>query len=497
MRQHFCLVFLVVCSGASAEETFVVSEEYLAENEPLTNNGASVFVRGIAAPMSRPFPLDPGPHLFIDDFLIAEMRNVRRIMNTPQRDAAIPNPVVTGKDDGNFQPYLSVMRDEATGGFRLWYGHRTDDMQTARQRLGYMESGDGIHWQRPPSVLDVPGEMQFGVSVISAGPLRSNPAQQYQLGFYSPDGGLKIGVSPDGLSWSFLNDDVAVRHNHDINGIFYDTARKRYIATVSAYRTGDDWDGERRITMQSYSKDLVHWSPAHYVILPDPAHDEGETQFYAMDGYLMRGDLIVGMVKVLRDDLKADDPPNPPEAYGVGYTALAWSRDGQHWTRDTAPFFSRDPSPDAWDHAHAWIDEQVAVGDDVYLYYGGYAHGHKVGRFEERQIGLVTIKQDRYAGWTAANGEGELITPPLLLNSTALSVNVDATEGRLVAELRDGDGRPFRGFRYKDCRAVSGDHVSVELKWDKPLARLEGKQAVLAFRLEKATLYALYAQNQK
>lgn len=497
MRQQFCAIFLVVCIGATAGETFVAGDEYLAENEPLTNNGASVYVRGIAAPMSRPFPLAPGPHLFIDDFLIAEMRNVRRIVNTPLRDAAIPNPVVTGRDDGNFQPYLSVLRDEDTGRFRLWYGHRTEDMQTARQRLGYMESSDGILWERPPRVLGMPGEMQFGVSVISAGPLRSNPAQRYQLGFYSPDGGLKIGVSPDGLAWSWLTDAVALRHNHDINSIFYDSARTRYIATISAYRTGGDWEGQRRITMQSRSRDLVHWTPARYVVLPDPAHDEGETQFYAMDGYRMRGDLIVGMVKVLRDDLKADDPPNPPEAYGMGYTTLAWSRDGQRWARDTTPFFSPNPEAGAWDHAHAWIDEQVAVDDEVYLYYGGYAHGHKVGRFEERQIGLVTIKQDRYAGWTAANGEGELVTPPLLLNSTALSVNVDAEEGRLVAELRDGDGRAFRGFGYKDCRAVSGDHVRAELKWDKSLTRLEGKQAVLAFRLENATLYALYAENQK
>ena len=34
------------------------------------------------------------------------------------------------------------------------------------------------------------------------------------------------------------------------------------------------------------------------------------------------------MVKVLRDDLKADSPPDPPDAYGIGYTTLAWSQDG-------------------------------------------------------------------------------------------------------------------------------------------------------------------------
>ncbi|HOD50652.1 MAG TPA: hypothetical protein PLJ71_10975 [Candidatus Hydrogenedentes bacterium] len=50
-----------------------------------------------------------------------------------------------------------------------------------------------------------------------------------------------------------------------------------------------------------------------------------------MDGYLARRDLLIGMVKVLRDVLKADDPP---DAYGVGYTALAWTHDGQTRVRN-------------------------------------------------------------------------------------------------------------------------------------------------------------------
>jgi len=73
------------------------------------------------------------------------------------------------------------------------------------------------------------------------------------------------------------------------------------------------------------------------------------------------------MVKVLRDDLKSDSSPDPPDAYGIGYTTLAWSHDGEHWVRDREPFFDRSSQRGAWDRAHAWIDEQVPVGDEVYL----------------------------------------------------------------------------------------------------------------------------------
>ena len=88
----------------------------------------------------------------------------------PIRDPAIPNPLVTGKEDGCFQPYLTVLRDPQTGRFRLWYGVHTADFNPSRSHLGYMESADGIRWIRPHRVLADPAPIQFGVSVLDVGP---------------------------------------------------------------------------------------------------------------------------------------------------------------------------------------------------------------------------------------------------------------------------------------------------------------------------------------
>ena len=100
--------------------------------------------------------MTPGPHLFLDDSLVTSSENVARVVNVPRRDAAIPNPVVTGKEDGCFQPYMTVLRDPATGRYRLWYGHRTEDSDAGRQHIAHMESTDGIHWIRPAQVLKDP-----------------------------------------------------------------------------------------------------------------------------------------------------------------------------------------------------------------------------------------------------------------------------------------------------------------------------------------------------
>src|SRR5688500_19355492 len=113
-----------------------------------------------AAARAEPVRLDVGPHLFLDDYLIAESHGLRRVVNRPVRDAALAHPVITGKQDGCFQPYVTVMRDEAGGRFRAWYGGRTEDQDPTRSRLAYMESEDGVRWRRPHRLLQTPA-IQF------------------------------------------------------------------------------------------------------------------------------------------------------------------------------------------------------------------------------------------------------------------------------------------------------------------------------------------------
>jgi hypothetical protein len=437
----------------------------------------------------KPIQLKPGPHLFLDEYLIASSSNITRRVNVPRRDPAIPNPIVTGREDGCFQPFFSVVRDAGTDGFRIWYGMRRDDFNQARSHIGYMESKDGIYWIRPHRVLADPSEIQFGSSVIDEGPRFARPAERFKYAWWF-GGGFRIATSPDGLAWTPISTNVLIPHNHDITGIHWDALRQRYVATVSFHITGPTWSGTRRVTKHSTSTDLIQWTVPWLVVAPDDKLDQGETQFYAMDGYLRRGDLIIGMVKVLRDDLKADNPPEPRDAYGLGYTTLAWTRDGEHWNRDREKFFDRHPEKGQWDHAHAWIDDQLPVGDEVYLYYGGYKCGHKVNRFEERQIGLVKMKRDRYVAREAGAEGGSFRTPLLTLDSDAMTLNLDAAAGEVAVQILDEHGKPLRGFARKDCQRVSADALAAPVKWKKTVSALKGKPVRLEFFLKNARLFA-------
>jgi len=436
---------------------------------------AAVLLCALAS-AETPLVLGKGPHLFLDDHLIAEQSSLTRVVNHPEK---LPEPVVTGPEDKCFQPYMTILHDADSGRFRIWYGVPESAGQS---HLGYMESEDGLHWQRPHRVLDDPGPIQFGVSILDEGQSYPNPATRYKYGYWW-GGGLWVAGSADGLVWEPLADGPVLKHNHDINSIYRDPIRNRYVAFVSNYTEGPTWSGQRRIPMSSVSDDLIHWKDPWFIFTPD-AQDEGETQFYCMDGVIARGDLLIGLLKVLRDDLPAD--PNGPKA-GIGYTVLAWSRDGEHWTRDREPFMDRGPAG-TWDHAMTWGDEQLIVADETLIYYGGYKQGHKIERFTERQIGLARMPRDRYVARRAGETRAHLRTPLVALNATSMTVNA-RVDGYLRVRLLDESGEPIPGLDWDDCATIRGDSMTHPVRWRGELGLLNGAPVRFEFALANADLY--------
>jgi hypothetical protein len=430
--------------------------------------------------------ISPGPQLFLDEFLIESQSNLQRVINPPLR---MPEPVITGKEDGNFQPYVSVIRDPASRKFRMWYGTPAKAGVASPSHLATMESDDGIHWKRPHQVLADPDglEVRFGASVMDEGASFADPQKRYKFAWFCGDGvtppvgGLMVATSPDGLTWKRISEASAVLpHNHDINGIFRDPIRKRYGTIVSMLVSEPSHYRHRRLTFQSVSDDLIHWSTPWPVLVPDE-HDQPNTEFYAMSGIQARGELLVGLVKVLRDDLPAD--PGGP-AQGIGYTTLAYSRDGISWVRDREPFMQRNLSAGTWDHAMTWADCQTPVDDEVFIYYGGYARGHKVERFTERQIGMARMKRDRYVARRAGREPATLRTKPLLIAGSKLTVNADVRGEMKLRAL--GDGVNFKPA------TIAGDSMAHRVEWDlKPIAQTPLR---LEITLRDADLFALEVQ---
>ncbi|MCA9417772.1 MAG: hypothetical protein KC917_15955, partial [Candidatus Omnitrophica bacterium] len=426
----------------------------------------------------------PGPYLFLDDHWIAEQSHLERVIQTPER---LPEPLINGVEDENYQPYVSVARTGGDPPFRMWYN--TFEKRDV-SHLATITSRDGIHWDRPHRILEDPTRIDIGASVIDEGPEFAVPAQRFKFAFHGHhDGerGLQIAVSPDGLDYSLIAPGIVLPHNHDICTIYRDPTRDQYGAFVSMMVEDSEWEERRRMTFQSVSPDLVNWREPWRVTGQLP-NETGNVQFYGMGGVLARGELLIALTKVLRDDLNAEPGADDEsmgdterEAAGLGYTVLAWSHDGETWRRDDQPFFDRNRNPGTWDRAHAWVDCQLPVDDEVFLYYGGYARGHKVGRHTERQIGLARLKRDRYVARVAHYADATLRTPIGKLAASRLTVNA-SIDGDFRARVLDVNGELYAGFDWDDCEPVTEGDIAIDVNWGKPLEILEGKPVAFEFR---------------
>ena len=432
--------------------------------------------------------LAAGEHLFIDDDLIADQTNVTRVIEPPP--TRLPHPIVEAERDKCFQPYVSVIRDPQTHRFRMWYNSAVD---SSRSHIACMESEDGVNFIRPHRELPDPDGLPvgFGAYVVDDGPNAPEPSKRYKLAWEKD--ALYTAFSPDGLNWAGAGK-RELSDFGDIISLSRDPIRERYLLLCKAHSTPADGykgstpnakEGYRRLVGQSYSTDCINWSPVKRIIVADDK-DEGITEFYSIGQVIARGGLLIGLLKVLRDDLS---PEPGGDKTGIGYTVLAWTRDGETWQRDRDPFMDRNPTPGTWDRAMTWGDCLLPVEDEVFIYYGGYARGHKVERFKERQIGFARMKKDRFVSRRADAGGGTLRTPTVVLDASRLTVNADV-RGELRARVLDADGRPVEGFDAADCTPVRGDALAHELRWKRALAELRGKAVRLEFVLRDARLYA-------
>lgn len=465
--------------------------------------------------------LKPGPYLLVDDFLIDKAERLDRKVVQPQR--FLDFPVVTSDDQHrNWQPWLTVIHDDSrptAGRFRMWYNADANKDQNDLEhstRLAYLESADGIHWPGTYRPLEKFNGVLFGASVIDSGPSVPNLAERYKLMYWpiprADRQGPTVAFSPDGLTWTMHQQGnsilaSSVQAGGDSWHAGFDPLRERYFLIGKSNRLhhwtnaeGKKLSQKVRLYGTSLSSDFKTWGDFKILFAPDEK-DPGVTEWYAMVGFQTRGDLIVGFLQVLRDDLTCSGAPreaatiNPSRFGGMGHTVLCWLRDGETWQRDRQSDAFLEPSPNpGWDHAMAWVSSAVPVGDELYLYYTGYRWGHKYRRSLDRQVGLVKMLRDRYVAREAGSTAGSLVTRAMTVAADALTLNVDASHGEVRVRVLDAQRQPISGFDFSDGRPITSDALSAPVVWKRSLSDLRGQQVRLEFSVRDARLFAFSAK---
>ncbi len=442
-----------------------------------------------------------GPQLFLDDYMIAQAEDLKRVFHSPRR---LPQPVLDFPTFETTQHHASVLYDSEIKRYRFWY-------TSLGARIRHAESTDGIHWENP-RYIEIGGIAPMTFGVFDDRQNVADPGHSFkmvtQVWTHDRGSGMGVFVSPDGLRWTGHEKNPVIPHAgkdayHNIGdiigGLFFDPLRKHYMATFRMNALAKDgWQPAplsggkfRRLVGMSTSEDFYHWTQPRRICVPDEK-DEGLLEFYGMRGIHARGSLLIGFVRVLRDDRSYEEGSL---AKGIGYTVLAISRDGRNWHRFRQPFLDRNPVSGTWDRAMTWIGDRLPMGDEVYLYYGGYAAGHKPDRNTGgRQLGMAKLRKDGYASLRAGKDGGTLLTPLLVFAGGGLELNVDASgKGAEVrAELQDASGQALEGFSIDKCDPIHGDCVAHEVTWSgkSDVSSLVGKPIRLHVRMHSADLYA-------
>lgn len=479
---------------------------------------AAVLAERAAAADAAPGPIEIGSRreLFVDDYLIDALRDVRLELHHPQ-----PQEVIFACDqpwEGNTCIYFRVIQDG--GKYRLWYQGAhwkldpADPQETHPYYMCYAESDDGRRWTKPNlGLFEINGSTDNNVCVtglydnftpfLDENPA-CDPAARYKAIGQSPQG-LIAWQSPDGLHWQRLGDEPIIRQGafDSQNVAFWDAELQQYRAYVRDFH-----DGLRDIRL-ALSSDFVTWTVPE--VLQVEPYVPGE-QFYTncIARYPRAPHLFLGFpvryvergwspsMRALPDLAHREIRAQAGQRIGTAITdgVLMSSRDGAHFQRWPEAFFRSGPErPGSWVYgdcyaAHGLIetDSDLPGAPREFSFFVPEHYWRS-----EEQVRRFTLRIDGFVSASAPLSGGELLTKPLVFSGSRLSLNfATSAAGSLYVELCDADGRPLPGFARSDADETFGDSLDRTLTWqgNADVSALAGQPVRLRFHLHDADVYS-------
>jgi len=251
--------------------------------------------------------------------------------------------------------------------------------------------------------------------------------------------------------------------------------------------------------LQSESDDFLAWTPYGVIMRPDEQDPPWDRQFYNME-WMPYEDVYLGFIAVYHI-LPAWNPRPPPAHRGWTRSIYNWHSAGWALVESGGHrqvFVPTGPTPDEFDWAMIYVMQHpIVVGDEIWIYYIGYAGVHWATRRNEVQggaVGLARLRLDAFVSIDA--GEGTLTTKRMMMSGDCLVVNADASLGSLAVEVMGADGEAVAGYGKAEADPITGDSVRHIATWNgSPFLRdLKGKPIALRFHLDRCKLYSFAFQ---
>ena len=447
-------------------------------------------------------------------------------------------------DAGGVFSHGTVLRDPLDGIWKAWQVStpiskpQGPGTWTHDRRLTYLESSDGVNWQRPSLSLvrwndheqtNILLDLWCSYASVNVDPQRDWPYEMFIFrypGYPGASGkieelplpanhdthpyGLYRYRSKDGRAWQAIAGPLQLATNDSC--FIYRFGKGAYVSyhktELPAFPGGlapfDIADGGVRLIGRRTSPDGIHWSdPTQLVLTPD-WRDPADTQFMELCPLKVPGGLVATTTVYHNHTQNID---------------LQWaaSRDGIHWWRaDRRPAL---PNPPLGDYGGGMIwpmRTPVIDGDKLHVYYSGTqglhgdmfntqdsgprpltARGEKLSRQSSSTpdfgaLCRATWKVGRLWALAPSIGgphPGTATTKRQNLSGKSLLVNVvTQPEGELRLALLDDTGQVIPGFSTQDCLPIRGDHLSKTVRWTGGITAPD-KATRVRFFIQRAFLY--------
>ena len=486
--------------------------------------------------------------LFVDDYIVAEKRNVTRELGEITRENSGKPVMIADKPwehANRLGFYMTVLRDEKQDKFKMWYlaqhggwqdfnGFNTE-MGPAGvdiSGVGYAESVDGLNWIKPPQdvftygeiVRETPARPDAPTNIVIRAQSFScfidptvpwGAPDKYKAAFDNPvdqrpDGGdvacACLAYSPDGIHWTYYNNGerVTYRAADTQNQILWDPISERYILVTRHDLAGDGAEQREtrgtRVMAHHKGNDLTNHPTAWQDLQILGLDERKRRQIHALTVWPYEGVYFgfIGAYEFLTDDDFSRTPGDLETRHeeNIVNFYVTTSRDAVDWDMSwvyaSKALIPRGPAS-SFDKDGIHVPNLVTYGDRHWLFYCGmserFGHDDPKGVMG---IGLATLRLDGFVCLQAKEDFGTVVTKPLKLDGNKLQVNVEAVDGEFKVEVLDADGDPIKGFsgNYAETYARV-DGLKFEPLWSgKNLSRLVGEIIQLKFSFKNAKLYA-------
>lgn len=497
----------------------------------------------LTASGDEPIRIDSRIELFVDAYLIGEMKGLTRELHSPERKGPVMafDQPWEGAATGN----VAVFDDGIPGGtpsYRMYYvgipmrgtyGEYPNIYGPSVVCLA--ESRDGMRWTRPglkifsgdfadrngkkftmpePNNIVWIGQGKYVNTSDNFVPFKdanpdckpearykaigrylhlpdTDPPDRDETGYpWPPGAGLMALKSPDGIHWSLMQQERIIKKTETDaqNVAFWDSVCGEYRCYTRVKRKDGSF---LRLIATLTSKDFIHWSDPPIWLDYGGAPEEHLYNDCILP-YFRAPHIYLGMIMRLVPGRRWVQ--NHPEAEITDAVFMS-SRDGVHFDRSFMEGWIRpglDPQRESWLHgntAPAWGLLATAPGE-LSVYW--VDHGQQLGSIPQLQRG--TLRTDGFVSVHAKYDGGEFTTKPLSFTGGELVMNFSTSAtGSVRVEIQDADGKPIPGFTLDDCPEIYGDQIDQVVTWQQgsDVNKLAGQPVRLRFLMKDADLYSI------